>query len=126
MSLRTPLARARGLGSTKSGTEHWWRERVTSVAGLPLTVFLVVFILLHLGATRAELIASVRHPAVAVPLALSVLTLLWHMQLGMRVIVEDYVHGHAMKLALLLLNSVFAVVLAMAALYAIAKMSFGA
>lgn len=126
MSLRTPLSKARGLGSARSGTEHWWLERVTSLASIPLSIFLVIFIVANLGATRAEMIASAGHPAIAVLLALSLFTLLWHMQLGMRVIVEDYMHGHGAKLVLLILNNFFCVLLGAVALYAIARMSFGA
>jgi succinate dehydrogenase / fumarate reductase membrane anchor subunit len=125
MSMRTPLARVRGLGSAKSGTEHWWHMRLTSVAAIPLTLFLVAFVLMNLGDTRSELIAAIRHPAVAITLALAVLILAWHMHLGMQVIVEDYVHGWA-RLAALLASTFFSIAVAAAAVYAIAAMSFGA
>ena len=98
---------------------------VTSVAAVPLVVFLIVFVLCHLGTERAALAASVRHPLIAVALALSLLTILWHMQLGMRVVIEDYVHG-AMRLPCLLANSFFTVALGAVALYAILSLSLGA
>jgi succinate dehydrogenase / fumarate reductase, membrane anchor subunit len=123
--MRTPLGKVRGLGSARSGTEQWWLERVTSVAAVPLTIFLVVFILYHLGADRATLVASVKHPLIAVGLALSLVTILWHMQLGMRVIIEDYVHG-ATRVPCLLANSFFTIALGAVALYAILALSFGA
>lgn len=124
MSLRTPLARVRGLGSAKSGTGHWWHQRMTSIAALPLTLFLVVFIVWNIGADRAQLIAAVKHPLIALGLALSILSSVWHMQLGMQVIVEDYVHGAA-RIPVLLANTFFSIAIAAIALYAIAAMSFG-
>jgi succinate dehydrogenase membrane anchor subunit len=123
--MKTPLGRVLGLGSAKTGTEHWWLQRVTSVAAVPLVIFFIIFILYHLGVDRAALMASVRHPLIAIALALSVLTILWHMQLGMQVIIEDYVHG-AMRIACLLANSFFTIVLGAVALYAILALSFGA
>jgi succinate dehydrogenase / fumarate reductase membrane anchor subunit len=124
MSYRTPLARVRGLGSAKSGAEHWWMQRVTAVANIPLIVFLLAFVLSHLGSTRAELIASVKHPAVAVGLILAFLSVLWHMRLGMQVIIEDYVHG-PLKLVALIANSFFAITVGALALYAVGTMSLG-
>lgn len=125
MTQKTPLGRVLGLGSAKSGTEHWWAQRVTAVAGIPLVIFLIGFILAHLGATRAELAASIGNPLVAILLSLTVINLLWHMRLGLQVVIEDYVHAPALKIAALLFNTFFAVAMGAAALYAILKMSFG-
>ena len=125
MSLRTPLGRVRGLGSAKSGTEHWWMQRVTAIANIPLMIFLVIFVICHLGATRAELVASIGNPFIAIPLVLTFVSVLWHMRLGLQVVIEDYVHGHAAKFLALLANSFVTAVLGVAALYAILKMSFG-
>ena len=123
--MRTPLGKVRGLGSAKTGTEHWWLERVTSLAAVPLVVFLIVFVLWHLSADHATLAANVRHPLIAIALALSLATILWHMQLGMRVVIEDYVHG-AMRIPCLLGNSFFTIVLGAVGLYAVLALSFGA
>jgi len=125
MTMRTPLGKVRGLGSAKSGAEHWLLERVIALANLPLSLFLVIFILMHLGATRAEIIDNMRNPIVAGLLAMSLIAILWHMKLGMRAIIEDYVHGEAAKLTLLVLNSAYTAILGVAAIYAILKMSFG-
>ncbi|CAN5296354.1 succinate dehydrogenase, hydrophobic membrane anchor protein [soil metagenome] len=125
MSMRTPLSRVRGLGSAKSGTEHWWHQRVTAVANVPLVLFLIIFIVRHVGASRAELIASVKQPLVGLGLALAILSITMHMRLGVQVIIEDYVHGAA-RIPTLLANTFFSVAIAAAALYAIAAMSFGA
>jgi succinate dehydrogenase / fumarate reductase, membrane anchor subunit len=126
MSMRTPFKDVEGLGSAKSGTEHFWHQRMTAIANLPLIIFLVWFVISHLGATRNEVVASVQNPFTAIFLALSFVSILWHMRLGMQVVIEDYVHGHGAKLALVLLNGFFTAALGVAAFYAILKMSFGA
>lgn len=125
MSMRTPLGRVRGLGSAKSGTEHWWVQRVTAIASLPLLVFLVIFVIMHLGASRAEVVASIANPLVAILLALTMIAVLWHMRLGLQVVIEDYIHTPASKFTALLANTFFTAALGVAALYAILKMSFG-
>jgi succinate dehydrogenase / fumarate reductase, membrane anchor subunit len=126
MSMRTPFKDVEGLGSAKSGTEHFWQQRVTAIANLPLIIFLVWFVISHLGASRSDVMASVHNPFIGILLALSFVSILWHMRLGMQVVIEDYVHGHGAKLALVLLNSFFTAALGVAALSAILKMSFGA
>jgi succinate dehydrogenase / fumarate reductase, membrane anchor subunit len=125
MNMRTPLKIVEGLGSAKSGTEHFWHQRMTAIANVPLIIFLVWFVISHLGATRADVVASVKNPFNAIFLALSFISILWHMRLGMQVVIEDYVHGHGAKLTCLLLNSFFTGALGVAAFYAIIKMSFG-
>lgn len=125
MSMRTPLGMVRGLGSARDGTHHWWMQRVTAISNIPLIIFLIVFVISHLGASRAEVVASVANPFVAILLALTMISVLWHMRLGLQVVIEDYVHGHGTKLAALLANSFFTAALGIAALYAILKMSFG-
>jgi succinate dehydrogenase / fumarate reductase membrane anchor subunit len=124
-SIRTPLARVRGLGSAKSGTGHFWYQRVTAIAAVPLLIYLAIFFVGHLGSDRAAVIASIQNPFHAVALSLALLCSLWHMKLGMQVIIEDYVHAALPKLLLLLLNLFFPFVLALAGLFAILKMSFG-
>ncbi|HUR42933.1 MAG TPA: succinate dehydrogenase, hydrophobic membrane anchor protein [Aestuariivirga sp.] len=124
MTMRTPLGKVRGLGSAKSGAEHWLHERVIALANLPLNLFLVIFVIAHLGGDRAVIVASVHNPVIAILLAVSLVAILWHMKLGMRSIIEDYVHGEAAKFTLLMLNSAYTVILGVAALFAILKMSF--
>ncbi len=124
MSMRSELSKVRGLGSAKSGTEHFWMQRVTAIANVPLVIFLMWFIISHLGAARDDVLASIRHPLVAIFLVLSFASILMHMRLGLQMVIEDYVHGSA-KFAALLANTFFAVVMFAAATYAILKMSFG-
>ena len=126
MSLRTPIEKARGLGSAKAGTEHWWRERVTAVALVPLSIFLVVVVVSLIGADHQAATAIMGHPLVAVGLILALIALAWHMQLGMQVIIEDYVHDPAWKVAALMANTFFAVAVAFLGVFAVLKISFGA
>jgi succinate dehydrogenase / fumarate reductase, membrane anchor subunit len=124
MSMRSELGKVRGLGSAKSGTEHFWMQRVTAIANVPLVIFLVWFIISHIGTSRIDFIASVKHPLVAIGLLLAFASFLYHMRLGLQIVIEDYVHGSS-KFAALLLNTFFAVILFATAAYAILKMSFG-
>lgn len=124
MSMRSDLGKVRGLGSAKSGTEHFWMQRVTAISNVPLVIFLVWFIVSHMGSTRVDFIASVKHPLIAVALLLAFASFLYHMRLGLQVVIEDYVHGSA-KFAALLANTFFAVILFATAAFAILKMSFG-
>ena len=124
MSMRSELSKVRGLGSAKSGTEHFWMQRVTAIANVPLVIFLMWFIISHLGAARDDVLASIRHPLVAIFLVLSFASILMHMRLGLQMVIEDYVHGSA-KFVALLINNFFALFLFVTAAYAILKMSFG-
>ena len=125
MNMRTPLGKVRGLGSARDGTHHWWMQRVTAIANLPLMIFFIIFIIAHVGASRAELVAAIANPLIAILLSLTMISVLWHMRLGLQVVIEDYVHGVAAKLAAILANTFFTAALGVAALYAILKMSFG-
>jgi succinate dehydrogenase / fumarate reductase, membrane anchor subunit len=123
--MKTPLKKVRGLGSAKSGTEHFWHQRVTALANIPLLLFLVWFVISHLGASRADMIASIKNPLVAVALLLTLLSVMWHMRLGLQVVIEDYVSSEGRKMALLLLNTFFTLALGLSGAYAILKMGFG-
>ena len=125
MNMRTPLGKVRGLGSARDGTHHWWMQRVTAIANLPLMIFFIIFIIAHLGSGRAELVAAIANPMIAILLSLTMISVLWHMRLGLQVVIEDYMHGAATKLAAILANTFFTAALGVAALYAILKMSFG-
>ncbi len=126
MDLRTPLSKVRGLGSAKDGTHHWWMQRVTAIANLPLIIFLLLFVVFNAGASHAELASMLSSPFMSVLLLLAVLSVTWHMRLGMQVIIEDYVNGEGMKMVALLANTFFCVAIAVASGFAILKLGFGA
>lgn len=124
-SIRTPLARAKGLGAAGAGTDHFWHHRITAVSNILLVFPFVVIVALVAGSSYAEAVAIVSHPLVAILLALFVVSIAIHMRLGMQVVIEDYVHGKGAKIAALIANTFFAVAIAAAGLFAILKVGFG-
>jgi succinate dehydrogenase / fumarate reductase membrane anchor subunit len=125
-SLTTPLKRVRGLGAAGSGTEHFWRQRITALAQIPLTLAFVVVLLSIIGKGHAEVVAIVSQPLVAILMLLFVVTGMVHMKIGMQVIIEDYVREELPKILLLALNTFFAIGVGVACVFAILKLSFGA
>jgi len=122
---RTPLARVRGRGTAKSGTEDFWLQRVTSVAGVPLTIMAIVIGVLLLGRNQAAAAQILGSPFVAVIMLLFVICTLLHMKIGMQEIIVDYVPNESMKLTLLLVNTFYSWVVGLICVFAILKMSFG-
>jgi succinate dehydrogenase / fumarate reductase membrane anchor subunit len=102
-SLRSPLGCVRGLGSAKDGTHHWWAQRVTAIALVPLLIWFVASIVSLAGAPLPEVKAWIASPAVTVLFLALIVATFHHMQLGLQVVIEDYIHAEGTKLALLLL-----------------------
>jgi succinate dehydrogenase / fumarate reductase, membrane anchor subunit len=125
VSMRTPLARAKGLGAAGHGVEHWWLHRVTAVSNIPLVVSFVAIVATLAGRPHADALRIVSHPVVAILLSLMVISITNHMRLGMALPIEDYVHQKGYKLVALITNNFFAAVIAVVCLYSILKISFG-
>jgi succinate dehydrogenase / fumarate reductase membrane anchor subunit len=123
--LRTPLGRALGLGSAKEGVEHWWVQRVTAVALVPLTLWFVVALVAHLGADHASAVVWLGSPLTAIAMILLVVATFVHMALGLQVVIEDYVHHEGMKIASLMLVRLGCWALGAAALFAVLRVAFG-
>ncbi len=123
---RTPAKKVRGSGSAKEGTSHFWRQRMTALANIPLMLFFIGFIVSLNGATQAEVVAAVSHPVTAIALIAVLVSALIHMKLGMQAVIEDYVHGEGAKIVSLFLNTAFTFAVGLAAVFAILKISFGA
>ena len=125
MSLRSPLGRARGLGSARDGTAHWWAQRVTALALVPLTVWFVAGVATNLGADHAAFVTWIGDPLVAVVMLLAVLAGFHHAQLGLQVVIEDYVHTEWLKIASILAVKFAAVALGIAAAFSILMLACG-
>jgi len=104
MSLETPLHRVQGLGSAHSGVRHFWRERVTAAALLPLSIWFIVSVVLFVGKTEAEVAGYFQHPWNALLMGLFVIVSCVHMMLGLQVVIDDYVHHSGQRIVLLLLT----------------------
>jgi succinate dehydrogenase / fumarate reductase membrane anchor subunit len=121
-SLRSDLARVRGLGSAKAGVGHWWAQRVTALALVPLVVWFVAQVVHLAGAPHAAVVDWVASPIPAILLILLVVATFHHAQLGLQVVIEDYVHGDGAKLAWLLFVKAAAIVLGLAVVFAVFRM----
>ena len=124
--LRTPLARVEGLGSAKSGTTHFWQQRVTAAALVPLSVWFVASALAYVGAEQGAVAAFFAEPAEAILMFLFIVAAVHHMSLGLQVIIEDYIHQEGMKLTLIVLNRFACWGIGAAAGFALLKMAVGA
>ena len=124
-NMRTPLGRVRGYGSAKSGTEDFIRQRLTAIANIPLTIGAVLIITSLIGRNHAAVAQILGSTPVAIVMVLFIISVFYHMRIGMQAIIEDYVHEERAKYALLVLNTFFTIAVGFSSIYAILKLSFG-
>jgi succinate dehydrogenase / fumarate reductase membrane anchor subunit len=124
--MRSPLGRAIGLGSAKEGVAHWWRQRVSALALVPLTLWFVIAVIGLIGADHAAFVAWVRSPMPAVFLVLLLVATFYHTALGLQVVIEDYIHGEVARLAALLIMRLLCVLFAVRGIFAVLKMALSA
>lgn len=122
--LRTPLGRVLGLGSAKEGVAHWWAQRVSAAALVPLTIWFVVEVVGLTGADRAAVAAWLHAPFDAIVMILFLIAAFYHMALGIQVVVEDYVHTEWIKISALALDKLVAFALGAAAVFAVLRIAF--
>jgi succinate dehydrogenase / fumarate reductase membrane anchor subunit len=123
--MRTPARRVRGLGAAHSGTTMFWHQRVTSVAGIPLSIALVIIMISLLGRNHAAAVQIIGSPLVAILILLFIVNTTYHMWIGMQEIIVDYVHEDKLKILSLLGNTFFVFGVGFAAAFAVLKLSFG-
>ena len=122
---RSDLARVRGLGSAKAGVQHWWMQRVTAIALVPLALWFVIAVVAHTGADHAGMRAWLGSPVTFGLMALLLGATFYHAALGLQVVIEDYVHGEGLKIATLLAVKLGCLVLALTAIVALLVIAFG-
>jgi succinate dehydrogenase / fumarate reductase membrane anchor subunit len=125
MNFRAPLARARGLGSAKSGTHHWWMQRLTAVALVPLSLWFVASLVVLVTADYATVIAWLHSPLVAILCCALIVAIFYHGQLGLQVVVEDYVHTEWLKLTSIVVAKFVSLLMAGASIFAVLSIAFG-
>ncbi len=123
MSIRTPFSRVQGLGAAHSGTEHFWRERASSVALIPLTAWFVYAATHLIGLSYDDAFAFLHQPVNAIAILLFVIASVIHMTLGIQVVIEDYVHTEGSKLLLFLANKAFGWIIGVASVFAILRIA---
>lgn len=123
--MKTPLAKVHGLGSAKDGTHHWWVQRMTALANIPLVIFMVVSFVGNAGKGHAEWVAWLKQPLVSVLVILFVANFVYHMRLGLQVVVEDYVHDKGTKVATMVLITFACVLIAALSIFSVLRIAFG-
>lgn len=123
--MRTPLGKVRGLGSAKEGTDHFWKQRLTAVANVPLTLFFVAFVVMLSDGNHADIVEALQNPVIVVLLLLVIVSVVYHMRLGMQVIIEDYISAEGPKVLALIGNTFFCAFVGLLSVYSILKIGFG-
>jgi succinate dehydrogenase / fumarate reductase membrane anchor subunit len=122
--MRSPLGRVLGLGSAKEGVEHWWRQRITALALIPLLLWFVISAIGLVGADRAAMVAWMHNPMSATLMILLIVATFYHTALGLQVVIEDYVHAEATRLTLLVAMRLLCVVFVVRGVLAVLKLAF--
>jgi succinate dehydrogenase / fumarate reductase membrane anchor subunit len=123
--MATPLKRVRGLGAAHGGTETFWHQRVTAIVNIPLAIFLILSIVSHIGADYGQVKAYLAQPVVAVLMLALIISTTIHMRIGLKEIIDDYVHDEGSKVAAILFATFFAGLVGLISVVAILKISFG-
>lgn len=124
--MRSPLGRVIGLGSARAGAEHWWRQRVTAIALVPLALWFVVMVISLVGGDRQAMVAWMHNPMAAVLMIVLIGATFYHLSLGLQVVIEDYVHGESLKIATLVAMRFLCVVFVARGVLAVLKLALGA
>jgi succinate dehydrogenase / fumarate reductase membrane anchor subunit len=124
--LRSPLGRVLGLGSAKEGVEHWWMQRLTAIAMVPLAIWFVIAALGMIGADRAAMVAWMHSPMSPVFAILLIVAAIYHMALGLQVVIEDYIHSEGWKLGLIIVMRLWCIVLAARGIIAVLTLALAA
>ena len=124
MKFRTPLARVRGLGSAKSGTHHWWMQRLTAIALVPLSLWFVASLIVVVTAQHSVVVEWLHSPLVAILCCALIVAIFYHGQLGLQVVVEDYIHTEWLKLVSIVVMKLASLLLATACLFAVLSIAF--
>jgi succinate dehydrogenase / fumarate reductase membrane anchor subunit len=120
--LRSPLGRVRGLGSARAGSDVWWVQRLTAVALVPLSLWFIYTVIHLLGASRDDIANWLSRPVSLVLMLALIAATFHHMQLGLRVVIEDYVHHHMQKLAAVLVIKAVTILLALACIVSVLRL----
>jgi succinate dehydrogenase membrane anchor subunit len=123
--MRTPMRRVRGLGAARTGTGQFWHQRITSAAGIPLTIALLIIVVSLLGRGHAAVVQILGSPIVAIIMLLFIINSTYHMWIGMQEIILDYVHEEKLKFLSLMANTFFVFAVGLACAFAVLKISFG-
>lgn len=124
--MRSPLGRVLGLGSAKEGVQHWWMQRLTAIAMMPLAIWFIIAALGLIGADRAAMVAWMHNWAASVFAILLIVAAIYHLALGLQVVIEDYVHSEGWKLGLIIVMRLWCIVLVGRGVLAVLTLAFAA
>lgn len=124
--MQSPMGRVLGLGSAKEGVEHWWRQRTTALALVPLTIWFVIWVIAMAGADRAAMVAWMHNPISAVLMIVLIVATFYHAALGLQVVIEDYVHSEGLRLATLLVMRALCILFVVRGVLAVLTLAFAA